>query len=50
MAHVARKAAPYAIDKPTQEAYQLVIKHAQERTAYFESEVEPLPKPKPIAK
>jgi hypothetical protein len=44
--HVASKAAPYAVDRETKEAYRLVIEHAQERTAHFEREVQPLPKPK----
>jgi hypothetical protein len=48
--HVTSKCAPYAIDRETQDAYKRVIQHAQERTAYFEREVEPLPKPKTITK
>jgi hypothetical protein len=40
--HVASKAAPYAIDRPTQDAYKLVIKHAADRQSYFEREVEPI--------
>jgi hypothetical protein len=36
--HVASKAAPYAIDRETQEAYRRVIAHAEERTEYFRRE------------
>jgi hypothetical protein len=46
--HVASKAAPYAVDRQTQEAFSLVIAFAAERTEHFRQEVEPLPNPKTV--
>jgi hypothetical protein len=37
--HTVSKAAPYAIDQETKDAYARVIAHAEERAEYFRREV-----------